>query len=269
MADGGEAIGTTLQRRVGPLPVVAWLAVVAVGVAAAIAINRARARRAGGDSSGSDSAPVEPSTGNPLGGLSSAGGGFAVGGGGGSTATGQAVSPSSPFPPAEPTIRTNEDWAQQALRELIARGYSPTLAADVLSRWMGGLTVSAQGAAMIDRALQLQGPPPIPVPPAVIEPSPTPAESGGGGGSPAPAVSPVRVVRFNGGPDGPGSFVALLLYSDGSLGWIQGPDYSRLKAAHGETVLSAAEITSLVQGARKTTGAPTPGYLPSAAQSSW
>lgn len=185
-----DQIRAALSRKVGPLPLGAWLAIAAIGVVAAVAISRRRnpisAPPEPGTEVGPDTMSDEPTTG----GLP---GGFVVGGGP-TGATGQTGSPNGDgFLPVDTgEIATNAKWETAAARILIARGYQPTIVADALGRYMSGEILTRQQQAMIDLALIAVGPTPQPVPPPTVAPTPEPPPSGGGGGS-APTPPPVVV----------------------------------------------------------------------------
>lgn len=181
--------------------------------------------------------------------------------------TGSSAPPTGVMTQPTQAVQTNMDWGRRAADWLIAMGINPTDAQYAISAFLygsGELNTTQQSA--LNSALRQFGTPPegVAVPPPVSTPTQTPA-------APAPtAVTPKKVHRYNGGPDGPNSFVALIEYSDGSIGWISnGAEYSPLVNQYGEQVHSAASITTLVVGKPKKTGPPTPGYLPSTAQAAW
>ncbi len=266
VADSLGTVGDSLGNKVGPLPVWAWAGMAAAGVSAAILIRRryrtgpavvAPAAEPGVEVEGSPS-PFLP-------------GGFVIGGGP-TGATGNTGPTDPPASPARP--RTNSDWQQDAQRFLIGRGYQGTVVTDALARFLSGRSLTQQGAAIIDAAIAAVGAPPQPVPPPVISPAPEPLPSPGGGGiapaprppSPAPApvpypTRPFRILRHNGGPDGPGSFVAVFLGTNGVMGWIpDGTIYAGLSSEFPVTTLSAPAFVSAVNAARHY--GPKPRWLP-------
>lgn len=264
-----DAMRAELSRKVGPLPLGGWLAIAAVGVAAAIVIRRrlAAARAAAGGGPvvvGPDGEPLATAGADMLGVTGAyVPGGFVVGGAGGSsgTATGQAPTP-DPDPYADvgaPELVTNDQWQSAAVRHLIAAGYQPDMVVDAIGRWLAGMDITTQQQAMLNVALVALGPPPIQPPPAPTTP---PAVGGPTGGAPTtsqpskPAATPTVIYRWNGGPDGPGSFVAVLRQGT-TVTWIKdGHQYNALKAQHPENVVDAATFASVLRSSTRTGAKP-------------
>jgi len=192
-----EQIKAALGRKVGPLPVGAWLAVVALGVGVTAAIIRKRRAAAG---LAPEPLPADAPTtdvGNPF-----PTGGFTVGGL--NPGTGSGVPTSSPgFSQEQPEQRTNSDWETAAVRWSIAKGFTPTAAAGALSKFIGGEKLTAQEKAIVDAAMIANGPPPQNVPPPSLIDDPTPdASVPGEGGETIPSMAEALAASQRGGDAG-------------------------------------------------------------------
>lgn len=277
-----ERMRTELARKVGPLPLGGWLAIAAVGVAAAIIIRRRLAANSAASS-------AEPALVGPDGERLDASaiasytpGGFVVGGG---PATATGGTPNDPTVTDPPTPLTNSDWSAKAISYLLSRGYQGTIVVDGVERFLSGGVLTTQQQAMIDQALAAVGPPPQPVPPPVVTPEPLPVGGSGGGGgtitpAPAPAPAPApqkpppptpyptrpfRILRYNGGPDGPGSFVAVFVGTNGVMGWIpDGNVYAGFTSEFPVTTLSETAFVAAVNAAPHY--GPAPRWLPPGAR---
>ena len=141
-----------LGKQIGPLPLGAWIVVVGGGLGIAYYTRR-------------DSGPpveVEDTGSDP---------GVGTGAVGGWTPT----TPGEQAPVAgAPT--TNEEWAVQATRFLIASNYDPINADSAVRNYVSGSSLSVSETALIAVALARFGPPPQVLPPGT--PS-TPPESDG------------------------------------------------------------------------------------------
>lgn len=160
-----DQIRAALTRKVGPLPVGAWLAVVALGVGVTAAIIRRRRAAAGLDPEPQKADAPTTDEGNPF-----TPGGFTVGGL--NPGTGSGI-PSSSLPSSTPEVRTNSDWETGAIRWAIAKGFTPTMASGAIAKFIGGQSLTAQEGALVDAALAANGPPPENVPPPNVETTPT------------------------------------------------------------------------------------------------
>lgn len=186
-----------LARRVGPLPVGAWLVIAGVGVAAIAYVARRRA---------ATPEPVDAPTGDeaPGDGLASTItrptpftlGGFAIPGA--VQATGSGVPTSNPLDGEQPEPQTNSDWEQRANRYAIARGIQGTIASGAFAKYLMGEALDPQELNIVDLTLSAIGPPPEPVPPPVVKPSPTGGSTGGNAQPPAPTatVTDAEAVRL-------------------------------------------------------------------------
>ena len=124
-----------LGKQIGPLPLGAWIAVVAVGGGIAWYTRR----------SGQEPTIVEDTSGTP-----------GVGVGGSGVAWTQVPPTNNPVNTA-PT--TNEEWAQKAAQWLLAMGYPSAVAQQAVSKYVNGTgTLSAQEYSLIALALVAVGP---------------------------------------------------------------------------------------------------------------
>lgn len=149
-----------LGKKVGPLPVGAWIAVVVGGLGIAWYINR-----------------------------NSGGGGSIFGGGQGSesvalpdsdvgTGGGQFISsPPTTVDNTPQSYETNDQWARAAILHLLSEGKDPVKATSAVNKYIAELAVTAEEQAMIGLAIQALGPPPTlptnPPAPPVVEPPDT------------------------------------------------------------------------------------------------
>lgn len=143
-----------LGKQYGPLPLGAWLAVVAGGLGIAWYTRR----------SGATPIPMEDTSGVP---------GVGVG----------APAPWTPItgtpPVTEPTPQepqTNDQWAVIAIRWLVAQGYPPNVADSAVRKYISGVALSVQEYTLIGLALVAPsvGPPPQPLPPVEDQEPPPP-----------------------------------------------------------------------------------------------
>lgn len=156
-----------LGKKVGPLPLGVWIAVVGGGLALAFFVNRRTA----------NTLPLLPDSDVGTGGSASQGG-FTYdppssGGGGGSAA------PS--------TYDTNDAWGRAAILYLLSEGKDPGKVTLAVSRYLGEQPLTAEYQAMVSLAIAKLGPPPqlpvnapdlpndgtpaTPPPPAPVEPT--------------------------------------------------------------------------------------------------
>lgn len=156
-----------LGREIGPLPLGAWIAVVAGGLGIAF-YSRSQQTTV-------IDVPVESGNGVP-----------GVGEGTGWIA----VPPPTSAPPGAPEPATNDEWGRLAISRMIAIGYDPAAVDTAVRKYLGADALNAQEYAIIREALRLLGSPPIPLPappPAPVIPGPTPTPTP----TPPPAPSPV------------------------------------------------------------------------------
>jgi len=170
MIDMDEA-RKALARKVGPLPVGAWLAVVAVGVAATAAIIRHRRAANVAPMTAAESAAAAGKAAvaafNP--------GGFTVNGTGATpgTGTGSGLPLSQVDSGAVPEPDTNDTWSTRSIRWAIGKGFQPSVATSAIGKGLTGEGLTAQEMAILDGALVANGPPPGGMPPPGLTPAPT------------------------------------------------------------------------------------------------
>lgn len=147
-----------LKEQIGPLPLGAWIVVVAGGLGVAYYTRNA--------SVGSTPEIVEDVS-NPPG----------VGEGPGWIA----VPPPTTPPPGPAQPQTNEEWGRLAINWLIAQGYSPGESDAAIRNYLEVKALTNQQYALLQAALRQFGSPPIPLPspppppviPAPVTPPPT------------------------------------------------------------------------------------------------
>lgn len=132
-------------KQLGPLPLGAWLAVVAGGLGIAWYTTR----------TGRDPIPVEDIGGTP----------------------GVGVGAPAPWTPITGTpdggqapITTNDQWANKAISWLIANGYPPVQSDSAVRKYITGTRMSVQETTLIGIVLVAIGPPPSPLPPVEEDP---------------------------------------------------------------------------------------------------
>lgn len=193
--------GVDFGKQVGPLPLGAWVAVVAGGLGIAIYTRRNQA--------GSGQVQVVADTG--------ADPGVGLGGAGWVSVQPPATGVTSAQP------QTNEEWARLATTYLIAQGYDPGVADSAVRKYMEANQLTAQEYAMMSMVLRQYGPPPNPIgPPADPPVVTTPPPSTGGGNTPAPTTTAMRYVTVTVWPSQTGTLwgIAQKYYNNGSR-WIE------------------------------------------------
>lgn len=149
-----------LKEQIGPLPLGAWIVVVAGGLGVAYYTRNA----------GVGEPQIVEDVSNPPG----------VGEGPGWIAV---PPPSTPPPgPANPT--TNEEWGRLAINWLIAQGYPAGTADSAIRKYLETQALTSQEYALLQTALRQFGSPPVPLP----SPPPPPV-------IPPPVVTPPPVVK--------------------------------------------------------------------------
>lgn len=152
-----------LGKQIGPLPLGAWLIVVAGGLGIALYTRN----------QGSNEPEVVEDTGGVPG----------VGEGPGWTAV-----PPPSTAPVEPGdgIDTNDEWLREAVKRITAGGILPIDAERALSKYLAAQPLSSVERVIVNLALQLTGLPPVPPGvPITPDPGPTP------GGTPRPPTVPL------------------------------------------------------------------------------
>lgn len=140
--------GLDLGKQVGPLPLGAWIAVVAGGLGLAFVINRNQANAPAATS------PVDQSVG---------------------TGGGQVLSPDDPTvaPPTTPVEMDNEAWKRQGVNWLITQGQDPVAAELALRKYLDGQTLSVKERALVALVLAKFGSQPEPIAPTPDTPTTT------------------------------------------------------------------------------------------------
>ena len=154
-----EQLRRALTREVGPLPVWGWLLALVGGLVAGLYFRRAfgAGYTAEPDGDQADLEPVEPfAPGDDPAGAVVLGG------------TGPTVSQPSP-------ITTNDEWRRAGLARLVSENYGALAADRALGRYLAESQLTPAEEAMIQRVLELIGPPPDPPGPPLPRPDP-PAE---------------------------------------------------------------------------------------------
>lgn len=165
-----------LGKEIGPLPLGAWIAVIAGGLGIAVwSRNTAPAGTVGTE--------VVEDVGSP------------AGVGDGSVGGWSPTVPGAPI--GEPDITTNEQWGNRSINWLIAQGYDPTWCYSAITKALAGgqgeNALSAREYVLWGLALTKFGAPPTPVnvpPPGVTPPVVVPVDPGDPGGPIDPQEPP-------------------------------------------------------------------------------
>ena len=146
-----------LKRKVGPLPVGAWLGILALGLGAAWVMSRR-------SSPASSAAPVD--SGVPLTPMGDPLSGF--------TATG--IDAVNPLSPAVSTPSSNQEWLSLAAKNLQAlrRPYAPSEIIAALTKFVNGDAKTDRETEIVNDAIKVTGYPPEAVP-TPLAPAPTAA----------------------------------------------------------------------------------------------
>jgi hypothetical protein len=156
-----------LGKQIGPLPLGAWIAVVAGGLGIAY-----YGRRSGSQAAVTDAGVVDD-TGTPDGTADGSVGGWTP-----TTPTGTTTDPGAPT--------DNDQWGNLAINYLISQGYDPAWSFSAITKALdggrGSSKLSVREYALWRAALRHLGAPPIPV--IVPAPGGLPGPHNGGGGGP-------------------------------------------------------------------------------------
>jgi hypothetical protein len=184
---------SSLERKVGGLPVWAWSAVIA-GIAYFVYKRRMAAKLsaigAGTNGTAVDlgtgtvdstnaSSQIDPNTGIPYGNESYPQGPIDSFLAGNPTNT---AYPVGSVVNGVPAPVTNEQWARLGGDDLLAKGDDPTLVSNALSKYLTGAALTQGEQAIINSVLVMLGEPPQGVMPINTGGGTTPPPSGGGGG---------------------------------------------------------------------------------------
>ena len=157
-----------LGKQIGPLPLGAWIAVVAGGLGIALYTKNG----------GQASPYVVEDVGSP----NVAPGSVGDGSLGGWIPTGPITGGPGPTVPPSGAILTNEDWARKAIEYLVASGYNAADAYSAITNAINGQQVSVSQFALWGAAIRGIGVPPFPV--LVLPPTSVPSVA------PEPAPEP-------------------------------------------------------------------------------
>jgi hypothetical protein len=138
-----------MGKQIGPLPLGAWIAVVAGGLGIAWYTKSKNA--------------ATPVAQDNTGGV--------PGVGVGAPADWTPITSTTPTSPAGPT--TNEEWATLAINWLIAQGYPPNVADSAIRKYIAGEKLSVQEYTLVGLALIAKGSPPSTLPPSQGDTTPT------------------------------------------------------------------------------------------------
>lgn len=166
--------GMDLGKQVGPLPLGAWVAVVAGGLGIAIYTRQ----------KSSTPTVVTDTSGNA--GVGEVGGAFLQ------------VNPPTDTPVVS-AVTTNEDWGKAAINYLISMGYDPNVADSAVRKYLESTQLTLQEYALIRYALVRLGAPPVPLPAPPDPPS-------------VPVVTPLPPPVPSPAPAQPGSATPLRYY---------------------------------------------------------
>lgn len=144
-----------LAQQLGPLPLWAWLIVIAGSLGLAYYINRQGGIGGGGESASESQTPQETVVENTsnVPGVGMGASGFTY------------QAPPEPEDNTENEIETNEQWAQQAIDQLIAEGYDAGLVDTAIRKYVSVQQLNTAEKEIRDMALRKLGPPPTPLPP--------------------------------------------------------------------------------------------------------
>lgn len=146
------ALQDQLGKMIGPLPMGAWLAVIAGGLGFALYYRNQNAAATADTSVPMDNTTTDSGTSIPSG----------YGYVGDGTTDGSSTT-------TAPTITDDDAWVTAALTQMTAKGYDPLATSAALSKYMAGEKLNTQEAALVRVAIQLVGSPPS------VPTTPTPA----------------------------------------------------------------------------------------------
>lgn len=170
MVDGtpAEAVhgaGKGLSKKVGPLPMGVWIAVIGGGLTLAYFMNRGNGNAPAGSTGTGDFGSATSGTGT-----------------GGSSVWAANQPPGSP---TTPMISTNVQWSQAAGNYLLTTGADPVLVDTAMRKYLFNQPLSQAEQAIISAAIKQFGLPPEPLPPPAGDGAPP---QGGTNTDPPPAA---------------------------------------------------------------------------------
>ncbi len=193
---GGLELPGAFGRRIGPLPLGAWVGAGVAGLVLAYVWNKRRGASEG--TSAGDETTTDPQTADasapaylPTSFAVAGGGPGATGSTGTTTTTAETVTGT-----ATTGYATNSEWRRAAVTALTAKGYSAIVADDALARYLESQDLTAQQSGLVGIALQTIGPAPDPVPASPAPPpdptqpasQPTPVTTTPAAATPAPGA---------------------------------------------------------------------------------
>jgi hypothetical protein len=197
-------------KKVGPLPMGVWIAVIAGALGLAYYLNRS-----GGMLSASSDNQQLPQPEISTAGVA----------GVGRNAAGWSYSPPPPTKnPTKQKITTNNEWGQAAVKYLISQNYPPNLADSAVRNYLGGQELTSNEQALIAEVLKKLGEPPElvathPKPPPNKKPvTPNPKFAAHVTGSTSSTIT----IAWNAYPEA----VVYSVYSGHWLGYAQGTSYT-------------------------------------------
>lgn len=154
-SEGGKGIGAILTKKVGPLPVAAWAAVLGV---AGYYVYRTRKGSSGGTAAAGAGDGTVSATG--------AGSYSPVGSGSGSD-TGSGVTTGGH------TFADNQAWSTAAISYLVGLGYEGVMVNQAVQKYLGSLPLTSAQQGMVNLAILKVGAPPELVAPSQEDPGGT------------------------------------------------------------------------------------------------
>lgn len=155
------------------------------------------------------------------------------------------------------SITTRDGWRRVAIDWAISQNFNPIDVQNAVTKWLDGDPLTVAEVAIINALLREFGEPPGGAPSILRASTPEPVASATTG----PAGSQ-RIKRWNGGPDGRGSFFAVIQHSNGWVTHIvDGNVYNGLRASIPEDVVSLADMQSILNNATGKSGA-APRWMP-------
>lgn len=169
-----------LGKQIGPLPLGAWIGVVAGGLGLAWYVNR--------NSGASTSAPIEETSGTGLAAETGVGTG------------GQQFIYDPPQTGSQASYTTNDEWGRAAILYLISQGKNPATATTAVTKYLAEQTISAEQMAMISSAIGSLGPPPTLINTPVDTGTGNTGGNTGGGTSTVTLTAPKNLRTWGKGP---------------------------------------------------------------------
>lgn len=175
-----------LGKKVGPFPLGVWVALVGGGLGLGLYLRNRNKGSSSADAGDEDAAGPDYTE--------SASGLAGVGLGAAYVPAAAATNDTN----VTPKFQTNEEWAQAALQEGLARGYTATVVNSALQKWLyNSGTLSTQEASLINILVGAIGAPPVTPSTTDVTQIPQP-----GPVTPVTPVNPTKYVRLRLAPTG-------------------------------------------------------------------